>query len=418
MAEMISQRAHLARLLISILVVTLTAVVSSSPATAAPSSGAQAGDEHSSEWDAEPVASSVATTQPCADLLFVGVRGSGETAPYGNTVTGVRDDIARQWDDAGSVRQVYLDYPAAPVESITTSQIESLLLDAQRPAVPYFDSAQEGVTQLRAVLEDSAARCPTEAVALVGFSQGAQVITQALAADPSPTRLGGVLLMGNPDHFPADNAVELDGQVDTAAMGLDATLTYLRTKVGLDAAGSGPQARAQTVPKLLGTVFDLHTNKVDNAEIATAMRNTGRSMPPDVYPVTWSVCQVGDMVCDSVAALSSVLTGDKTFTSVEKDSLAIHLGYKGAVIAQSVDAMAQSLKAVVQALHPAPGQEATPTGGTETSENPAIEPLASTAPWDVTAAMRWVYGAVGLAVGVTIGLIGGRALGRGRRRSE
>jgi hypothetical protein len=38
--------------------------------------------------------SDMAARMDCASVMFVGVRGSGETPPYGDTITSIRDALA------------------------------------------------------------------------------------------------------------------------------------------------------------------------------------------------------------------------------------------------------------------------------------------------------------------------------------
>ena len=102
----------------------------------------------SARWTSKPVPSTKASSQPCASLLFVGVRGSGEKAPYGTTVSKARDALATRWKGHGSVREVWLDYPATDPHTLADESFTNLLLDDEFPSTKYFDSATEGADKL------------------------------------------------------------------------------------------------------------------------------------------------------------------------------------------------------------------------------------------------------------------------------
>ena len=56
-----------------------------------------------------------------------GASGSGETPPYGDTITSIRDALAQKWRGKGTVRQVYLNYPAADPHTLQNTPLRSLL---------------------------------------------------------------------------------------------------------------------------------------------------------------------------------------------------------------------------------------------------------------------------------------------------
>ena len=172
-------------------------------------SEAEAGASASARWAGKPVPSTKASSQPCASLLFVGVRGSGEKAPYGTTVSKARDALAARWKGHGSVREVWLDYPATDPHTLADESFTNLLLDDEFPSTKYFDSATEGADKLSDLLDSEGRRCPKEWTVLAGYSQGAQAITEALGRTSVPNRLAGALLMGNPDRYPTQHVQSL-----------------------------------------------------------------------------------------------------------------------------------------------------------------------------------------------------------------
>lgn len=345
-------------------------------------------------WTAEPIPASQSETQECKDLVFVGVRGSGEISPYGNSIKGVRDAVKDRWKSNASVRQVDLDYPAAKIDEVADSQVQSLLLDRKPEKPEYFVSAEKGVQQLTAFLKAQVKHCPNEAVALVGFSQGAQVITQTLSGKPTGATIAGVLLLGNPDHYPSDNTIELDGQVATAAMGLDATMVYLRDRVE---ANKGAR-RDESVPKLLKAVIDVHNGDVSNADIAKVMRSNGLRLPESNYAFTWSVCRHGDLVCDSLGAVKDMLMATNSFEDARNAARDAHMGYNGDAIAQTVDAFSTALQSGADAAnkHRRPSTSASPESQPSESFN-----------WQ-----PWAWLGAGVAGGGLLVWLAGRIFGR------
>ena len=99
--------------------------------TANSSGTGETGASAAPRWTGKPVPSTKASSQPCASLLFVGVRGSGEKAPYGTTVSKARDALAARWKGHGSVREVWLDYPATDPHTLAD---ESFTGDGHLPA--------------------------------------------------------------------------------------------------------------------------------------------------------------------------------------------------------------------------------------------------------------------------------------------
>ena len=115
-------------------------------------------------------------------------------------LAGLTDPLARRWGDDLSVR--YVPYPAS--------------LD--RP-VFYPFSEGRGAERLARDAGDLAARCPDTTITLVGFSQGADVVsdvvhraangTIALPAD----RIAGAVMLGSPRRDPrAPNLLDTPGR--------------------------------------------------------------------------------------------------------------------------------------------------------------------------------------------------------------
>ncbi|WP_374929215.1 cutinase family protein [Kytococcus sedentarius] len=285
-------------------------------------------------WREDPTPSWGVDSLPCRDVLFVGVRGSGEVAPWGGTVEGVRTMVSERLDR--SVNQVWLDYPAVSPHTLGTHELEAHVLDPEPPSSEYFASVDEGAEELARVLGESAQRCPDQQVLLVGFSQGAQVITRTVAGGADSSTLAGALLLGNPAHHPGQNAREVDGQVDTPAIGLAATLTYLRAQ----ARPGDETTRRQAVHNLVQEVFALHEGRISNGVIASTLSTSHEVVPAGLYSRILSVCSEGDLVCDAAPAMSRMLTSSSSMGDEFAAARPVHGGYSGEVVQSAAEALA------------------------------------------------------------------------------
>ena len=350
-------------------------------------------------WDDQPVKSTRASGQPCADFLFVGARGSGEPDGYGETVAGVRDGLAERWDRDGTIRQVWLDYPAVAPQTLGETNFEDLLFAQPMPSTRYFDSADVGGTRLAAVMNDSLRRCPNERLILAGFSQGAQVITRAMALTNPDDRLVAAILLGNPSHYPGQNVRELSGSATAEAIGLGAYL-YLMRLVGAEAPN-----RQTAVETMLQMTFDMHGGKVDSARIREAMQSVTAEIPANSYASTYSVCEAGDMVCDASQPMGQMLVGVTTMTDEINRTRPVHRGYRGAAIAATLDSVDAAIDEVDLSQTPTPGPVQTTI---ITQPVPVSLSRLERPTWLIVASAA---GAT-LLVGFVVGLLRGRAIGR------
>lgn len=346
-------------------------------------------------WGSDPVSSEQASQMECASVMFVGVRGSGETPPYGETITSIRDAVAQKWKGKGTVRQVYLDYPAADPHTLQQASMSSLLFDATMPSTEYFDSAALGAKKLTALLNAEKKQCPKEWVILAGFSQGSQAITQALAQTDTPQRLAGAILAGNPDHYPGQNVQELSGDADRSAMGMAAILYYLRERAhATPGANRDAQMRA-----IIKATLSLSQESLDQKSLDADMVKAEAAIPPEAYPETYSVCLKGDPVCDTAPALTRILTLQSTWQDELNQGRPVHMGYTRSVLEASLNRIAQRANAV---------------GAAEAKGAPI--PHGQT----VTVATR-EWGPLQIAVAVGAGVLGlalGWLLGRAGRRRQ
>ena len=138
-------------------------------------------------------------TDPCADVHIIGIRGSGQSAGYGDQAAGVVDGIEAALMRRGiSVTAEPLDYPA-----ISVSDSLGLVLITGA----YDASVRAGTDELRATLDAMDPLCPSTEFVLVGYSQGAQVIKSALAGIQPSIPIAGVVLLADPTRDAAQRGI-------------------------------------------------------------------------------------------------------------------------------------------------------------------------------------------------------------------
>jgi hypothetical protein len=165
---------------------------------------------------------SVGQPAGCSDVLVIGVRGSGQTG-YGQQVGGTVDALVAAIASTGrTVNDVALDYPAISV----SDSFGLVLLNGE-----YDASVRSGVEALRAELAAETIRCWRTDIVLVGYSQGAQVIKQALMGTTPVVRIAAVVLLADPTRDPAQPGVARIGGATGERGGSFGTLVlpgYLR----------------------------------------------------------------------------------------------------------------------------------------------------------------------------------------------
>jgi hypothetical protein len=181
----------------------------------------------------------------CADVLFIGVRGSGEEYTglknewihdgFGRMIRNVRDSVASSLPTTETVRQYALDYPAKSVPSLGDDLVQagnSVMYGLGIPESLFMTGAAAGTARLVDVLEDSIARCHgTERWILGGYSQGAMVVHEALTLVSDNSPLAGAALIADPERRPTDLPTAQMG----SANGVDTigALAFTRN-IGLD----------------------------------------------------------------------------------------------------------------------------------------------------------------------------------------
>jgi hypothetical protein len=113
----------------------------------------------------------------CADVEVIGARGTTERPGLGVLLTPLAQRITRDLEQ--TVRTTAVDYPAS---------------------FSYTSSVRQGVADLTAKVRRTAAACPGTKIVLTGYSQGADVVGDAVTG-PLAGDLGSVaavLLFGDP----------------------------------------------------------------------------------------------------------------------------------------------------------------------------------------------------------------------------
>lgn len=133
------------------------------------------------------------SSQGCRDVLVVGARGSGESTTSYQGMGILLDQFAQKLATRLGYAQVGaegLPYPA-----------DRLLPLGKIGRSSYNGSVQAGVRSLLTLLQTRAAACPHELIVLAGYSQGAQVVGDALAKT-APGNVVAVELFGDPLYAP------------------------------------------------------------------------------------------------------------------------------------------------------------------------------------------------------------------------
>lgn len=145
--------------------------------------------------DGAPRQSALSSSR-CADLVVLGVRGSGQAADQNR---GVGKEVLRTVTDlAGLVR----------ARTGASLRLEAVRYDASGTATSaaYFEHVDAGARLARRQAERVVARCPRTTLAVVGFSQGANVVHH-LADDLDAgiaRRTALVAMIADPQRDPDD----------------------------------------------------------------------------------------------------------------------------------------------------------------------------------------------------------------------
>lgn len=163
-------------------------------------------------------AAPAAAADPCVDVRFIAVRGSGEAGGVAGNAANAINDAMQQYVPAGATTALTgIDYAAVGLDLAGIGKTVGTL------GWRYQSSKSGGVRNLDAYL-DSQVSCPTERWVLLGFSQGAHVIGDALSAADGTldaaqqAKVAAVVLLADPRFNPQESFVA--GTYNIARYGL------------------------------------------------------------------------------------------------------------------------------------------------------------------------------------------------------
>lgn len=177
---------------------------------------------------AAPPSQAAASSALCSNVITVVVRGSDEAAGTTNTATtstalyAYKTGMGRPGPVAGDLQTV----------SRKSVYISGLTYAASigMAGLAYNNSRHGGVVNLQKSLNYLATKCPNSKTVLIGFSQGAHVIGDALAASsgvrPNATarsKIAAVVLYGDPMYNPTEPFVATPGLTKFGMLGTRAT---------------------------------------------------------------------------------------------------------------------------------------------------------------------------------------------------
>ena len=149
------------------------------------------------------IAPASAATCIYPSVMFLGVRGSGETASDGNG-TGLGNTVYDTWlkfsQQVPSAGMRAIDYPAIGVN----------FWDPSAYAVNYVNSVAAGKSALVSYLTLINTSCPSTTFVLAGYSQGAQVVADVLQqmGGTAAAKIVGVALFGDPRFRGSQSATD------------------------------------------------------------------------------------------------------------------------------------------------------------------------------------------------------------------
>ena len=168
---------------------------------------------------------------PCKNVLFIGVRGSGEepNGTMGETIDPVESDFANTIASYSTEHDLTppeiaaygLPYPAASTK-LLEPQYDTL--NYWNDVSAFIESVWDGVYALEETLALDEGTCPSAKIVLAGYSQGALVIHLALAEEVgtglvSPNIIDGVILVADPGRLGSGNEIR-EGSAAQSSFGI------------------------------------------------------------------------------------------------------------------------------------------------------------------------------------------------------
>jgi hypothetical protein len=194
---------------------------------------------------AAAVGSAPASAYTCKDVMFVGARGSGESAEAASRGMGpsayymakrLEGAVRGYGETLGTLPVIYR---ADSVKELVPSESDLVIMAAGGPVgaaayyyrnhlKPYVASIDEGIAQTVKEVGVVLSNCPETEIVLAGYSQGAMVVRQAQLRlertdEEAFEAIGGALLLGDGDRTPNSKAM-LVGGAPSAGKGVRTSL--------------------------------------------------------------------------------------------------------------------------------------------------------------------------------------------------
>ncbi|MGW4370361.1 cutinase family protein [Nocardia takedensis] len=193
----------------------------------------------------------------CPALYILGVQGTGQSSPTADplTDTGMVGEVVAPVVAAapGLVQRAYIGYPAGFGGAVPGGGAD-----------PYVDSVSDARRGLDEAALAIVAACPETMVAAVGYSQGAQAVSnwavdigEGVGVIP-PERIAGVALYSNPDRAPGSPTIPgRPGQLVPDPAPGTAGAAVSQVSMTNPPAGGGGIAGASSYGALTGRVADI-----------------------------------------------------------------------------------------------------------------------------------------------------------------
>ncbi|WP_344069772.1 cutinase family protein [Nostocoides vanveenii] len=233
---------------------------------------------------------------PCQDIVFYGLRGSGEplddrTFDMGGKVFAAFNGLAAQLPGR-RIAGEGIAYPAQAVEAVITRY--------------YFEGIDVGVTSVMQGILRRSATCPRERYVISGYSQGAMVAHRAMFAMAKDSRYVNAL----------SRTVAFLNIADGDRVANEMGRHYGTSKEGSFSFG------------VSWAVFGLDGN---------SYKPTKAKVPAALQPKWFSICDSGDIVCDAIKGAANPLGGVGIHTS--------HYGSDSTAVRDALRPIAQSVLA-------------------------------------------------------------------------
>jgi hypothetical protein len=256
-----------------------------------------------------------AASSGCADVWYIGARGSGEPAQgfdgMGAAVDHMYSVLSADLASKGlTVSPVADAYSADPVtELLPNAEVKRDLRSGNLVAAaavyirtsvnPYLASIQQGIAGAEKAVHTVLAKCPKARIVMAGYSQGAIAIHDAenyLAGKQHAefSHIAGTLLLGDPDRVPHTKA-KLFGSSTAGAQGLRVRLGLVSPHDVPDPATTANIANADDIVGDFKLSHLLHAGEAVQVHEDYAVTKNGKTTYEPVLgdAANWVASQIG-----------------------------------------------------------------------------------------------------------------------------